>query len=439
MKIGIDCRLWGETGVGRYIRNLVSELQKIDTKNEYVLLALSNDIEKIKSVINPSTSLREKNKWSLVTADIHWHSIQEQFEFPKILEKENLDLVHFPYFSMPIFYKGKYVLTIHDLIINHFPTGKASTLPWLIYYFKYIAYKYVLLQAVKNADKIITVSHATEKEIQDHYHVPKDKLTVTYEGVDHNLELGIKNYESSSKSNGQKIEVQSKTKLLATNYFLYVGNAYPHKNLELLIEAMSLVISHSGDERREDSRINPSTALRERIDSGQVLRSPQDIARMTSENNNNLKLILVGKEDHFYKKLEAKVREMGLEQNILFRHDVNDQDLALLYRNALALVASSLMEGFGLPLLEAMANNCLVVASDIPVFHEVCGDAAIYVDPYDKEAMVNILLSVYNKQVKNENEKKKIGKNRVSLFSWEKMAEETLGVYKSCFGIRQSK
>src|SRR5258706_1963372 len=397
-RIGIDCRLWGETGVGRYIRILVSNLQEIDKTNEYVLFALPKNKPDIQSIIHNS-HLRQgfggQAKFKIVSADIKWHSVREQFEFPKILEKENLDLVHFPYFSMPIYYKGKYVLTIHDLIINHFPTGKASTLPSFIYYSKYLAYKYVLSQAIKNAEKIITVSQATEKEIEDHYGVPSIKLAVIYEGVDQAI--------SPSASSGQANDQGRKTKdQLPNNYFLYVGNAYPHKNLEFLINAFSQMIN----------------------DKGLMMK--------------DISLVLIGKEDHFYKRLETKVKEMGLKQNVLFKHDVNDQDLASLYQNALALVAPSLMEGFGLPLLEAMDDNCLVVASDIPVFHEVCGDAAVYVDPHDKEAMVNVLLSVYNKQVKNEQEKKKIGKKRVSFFSWKKMSQETLAVYEGCFGLRQS-
>src|SRR5688500_13416898 len=99
MKIGIDCRLWNETGVGRYIRNLVGQLQEIDKKNEYVLFMLPKDVANSKWKM-------ENGKWKIVLADIRWHSVEEQVKFPKILEKENLDLMHFPYFSVPIRYKG---------------------------------------------------------------------------------------------------------------------------------------------------------------------------------------------------------------------------------------------------------------------------------------------------------------------------------------------
>src|SRR5205085_9004153 len=98
MRIGIDARLWNETGVGRYIRNLVSELHKLEIEHEIVLFIKANDFESIKDKIGGS---KDKN-WKLVKADIRWHSLSEQFRFLTVLNKENLDLVHFPYFSLPI-------------------------------------------------------------------------------------------------------------------------------------------------------------------------------------------------------------------------------------------------------------------------------------------------------------------------------------------------
>src|SRR3990172_10967707 len=164
MKIGIDTRLWGETGVGRYIRNLVSELSKIDFKNSYVLFALNKNEKKIKSAIRNS-------QFVIRLTDIKWHTLEEQLRFPAILNKENLDLVHFPYFSVPIFYDKPLVVTIHDLILHHFPTGEASTLPSPFYWLKLIGYKFVISNAAKKAKKIITVSNATKKEIIDHLKV----------------------------------------------------------------------------------------------------------------------------------------------------------------------------------------------------------------------------------------------------------------------------
>src|SRR6266702_2246304 len=226
MRIGIDARLWNETGVGRYIRNLVWQLQILDTKNEYVLFVS----KRLKT-----EDLGFKNdKWKIITTDIHWHTTEEQIRFPKILEKENLDIVHFPYFSVPIFYNRPFIITIHDLIINHYPTGKASTLPSPIYYFKLMSYKFIIKQAAKKARKIIAVSQATKNEIVQHLGVLEEKIFVTYEGVIENSKFKVQNVPKGILVTKFQFENQK--------YLLYVGNAYPHKNLERLVDAFALVV-----------------------------------------------------------------------------------------------------------------------------------------------------------------------------------------------------
>lgn len=381
MKIGIDCRLWDETGVGRYIRNLVYNLQKIDKKNEYVLFVLSKDYEAVKFQIS---SRFDWDKFQIVKADVRWHSIAEQLEFPKILKKENLDLMHFSYFSVPIFYNRPYVVTIHDLIINHFPTGKASTLPFPIYSLKLLGYKFLIVQAARKAKKIITVSNATKKEILDHLKVSEGKIIVAYEGIDDK----VTNLNSAMQN-------QLPNKFKNTKYFLYVGNAYPHKNLERLLKAFNMLI------------------------------------------DTNISLVLVGKDDYFYKRLKKKVEEMKLLDKVIFLKNVNDEELANLYKNAIALVVPSLMEGFGLPALEAMANKCLVLASDIPSLKETCGNAALYFNPLsidelaDKFRMVSLHTTEYGRL----EELRKKGVERARKFSWRKMAEETLQVYEDSVSI----
>lgn len=372
MKIGIDCRLWDETGVGRYTRNLVKELSLIDEENEYVLFILPQDREAISQITNSSPH-DEVGKWKIVEANVRWHTIAEQFDFPKVLYKENLDLVHFPYFSVPLLYNRPFVVTIHDLIINHFPTGQASTLPYPLYWLKLQGYKFVISQAAQKAQKVIAVSNATKKEIVNHLHTDPHRIVVTYEGIDEALR--VSNYKYTGIPS-------------LKHYFLYVGNAYPHKNLGKLIAAFELA-------KKQDPQI---------------------------------KLVLVGKNDFFYDRLQ---REM-VDENIIFFGEANDEALSSLYQHALALVAPSLMEGFGLPPLEAMANNCLVLTSRIPVFQEICNNAAIYFDPLDISDMSEKMLSVLTIEKKQKEVFKKRGQERVDLFSWKKMAEETLKIYNHC-------
>lgn len=371
MRIGIDARLWSETGVGRYIRNLVRELQSIDSKNEYVLFVLQKDVSSIKYYVS------SKN-WKIAIADIRWHSIDEQLKFPRILQNEKLDLVHFTYFSVPLLYKGPFVLTIHDLIIHHFNTGEASTLPNLFYTSKRIGYKFIIKTASFRAKRIITVSGATKEEIVAHLKVLPEKIEVTYEGIDEELILKSSNKPAS----------------VPDDFILYVGNAYPHKNLKTLTNAFELLIKKN--------------------------------------NETQTKLILVGKDDFFYKRLKHDIAE-NIRERIIFYHDISDAELAYLYQNARCYVMPSFMEGFGLPLVEAMSNGCLVLASDIPVHHEICQEAAVYFDPANAKDLKLKMEEVCIKNTNQFSEYKKVGFKRAKDFSWRTMAEKTLHIYEEVF------
>lgn len=353
MTIGIDARLWSQTGVGRYIRNLVLNLSKIDIKHSFVIFARSEDIADIKKV---SGSAR------IVEVNIRWHSLSEQFSFSKVINRENLDLMHFPYFSAPINYKGPYVMTIHDLIIHHFSTGKSTTLPLPLYKLKLEGYKFIISKLARNANHIITPTQATKDEVVDHLKVDPSKVVVTYEGSD------LKRTETG--------------KLIDGDYFLYVGNAYPHKNLEFLLSVFSEI--------------------------------------------KGARLVLVGKEDFFYKRL----KQNNHLDNVIFYGEASDEKLSNLYTNAKALIAPSLMEGFGLPVLEAMSLKTPVLASDIPSFKEILKDYGFYFDPKDKEDLKSKIDGILNGDLKYENKIDGAYK-RSNDFSWNQMAKETLKVYES--------
>ncbi len=375
MKIGIDVRLWNETGVGRYIRNLVKQIQIVDKNNEYVLFARSRDAESIKDQVS-------NIKFKIVKTDIKWHSLKEQLLFPQILNTENLDLMHFTYFSLPAFYNRPFVVTIHDLIINHFPTGRASTLPLPLYKFKHLGYRIILNLVSRKARKIIVPLISTKDDLVKSLKITPDKIVVTYEGVDEVLAKGPTSLKLRGASKGQRVKGYDEF----GKYFLYVGNAYPHKNLETLIQAFMGL-------------------------------------------DNETKLLLVGKEDYFYKRLALKIQDANVK-NIEILHNVDDSSLHELYKNAIAVVAPSLMEGFGLVPLEAMANRCLVLVSDIPSHKEVCSDCALYFDPNSIDSLANLLGKVSDINFKHKSKYIDMGIKRINEFSWEKMAERTLKIYE---------
>ena len=372
MRIGIDARFFGSIGkgLGRYTQKLIENLEKIDDQNRYFIFLRKENWDEY----------QPKNKnFTKVIADIPWYGFWEQIRFPGLLKKFKFDLIHFPHFNVPIFYKGKFVVTIHDLILFHFPTKRASALSPLVYSLKKLAHRFVIKNAIKKSQKIIAVSRHTKKDIEKQFSVPGGKITVTYEAIDLAQKTPVKPGEKIFEKYG-----------IIKPYLLYVGNAYPHKNLERLV----LVF-------REIAKRHP-----------------------------HLHLVLVGKEDYFYKRLKKFTSE-NFVKNVIFADFVPDIYLGIVYREALLYVFPSLYEGFGLPPLEAMAKDIPVASSSASCLPEVLGEAAAYFDPNGMAEMAQIIEKV---ATDNELRAKLIaaGREQIKKYSWEKMAKETLKIYLDC-------
>lgn len=369
MNIVIDARLIHETGVGRYIRNLIEKLSRIDTQNRYVVILMARDYD---GFILPNT------RWEKRKTTVHWHTVSEQILMPWIVWKERADIVHIPYFNVPIFYPGKFITTIHDLTILHVHTGKASTLPYWKYVLRKIGYRLILWVAIRRATKVLTVSHSVKKDILSNFRIHESNIAVTYEGIDDSF-LGTNPVDKTKRPFHNK-------------YFLYVGNVYPHKNVEVLLEAFRL---------------------------------------LTTKQSPGLTLLFVGPKDYFYSRLATLITSLSMNDSVKIRHAVSDEELGSLYRHAEALIFPSRMEGFGLPALEALSFGCPVIASDIPVFHEILEAYAYFTDTTKPEALSRTMNEVLHATAHSRLEKLPpvtfLGK-----YSWETMAKMTLQLYQSC-------
>lgn len=377
MKIGIDARLWSESGVGRYIRNLVHGIDDLEFKNptnQYTIYLLQKDFD---SVHFKSQSFEKR------VLDVRWHSIQEQLIVTKELRKGDFDLVHFPYFSMPLSYTDPFVITIHDLIIKRFPTGKASTLPGPLYRVKHAVYTKILEHGINKSQSIIVPSEYVKKDILHSYDVPEEKITVTYEGVD----------------DGLLKETKEVPQVKDLSYFLYVGNAYPHKNLEFLVRSFK--------------------QLREKY--------PKYATTY---------LVLVGRHDYFYDRLRKDIAD---DPYIINLQEITDGELSYLYTHAQALVSASQSEGFGLPLLEALKSKTLVVCSDIPIFKEICGKSAIYFNNTKEDNLLNALHTVLTLSSTDKKRILQLGTAQTKKFSWDIMVQKTIAIYESSIRVRSSK
>lgn len=368
MKILIDARLYGleNAGLGRYVMNLVDGLSQSDKKNDYVLLLTKKYFE----------SLELPQNWKKVITDLPHYSVAEQIRLPQIIRKENPDITHFPHFNVPVSFNGKFVVTIHDLLMHKNVGLAATTLIPPLYFFKRLGYKTVFRKAVMKSLKIITPSTAIKKEVVDYYHVDPEKINVIYEGVDVHIGGG---------ENAPKIY------RLEHPYFIYAGNAYPHKNLNRLIEAV--------------------VHLNKNIDQKVILA-------------------IVSARNIFTRRLQNEVKKANAEEFVKLLGFVPDADLGSLYKNSLGFVFPSLSEGFGLPGLEAMSTGTLVLASDIPVFKEIYKDKAIYFNPYDFSSIEKVMLRVTGMGKEERQEIVESGKDFAKSYSWAKMADETLKIYE---------
>ena len=377
MKIGIDARFFGPIGkgLGRYTEKLIENLEIIDRENEYFIFLRKANFDDYK----PKNSNFKK-----VLADYHWYSFSEQIKFPRLLKEYKLDLVHFPHFNVPLFYFGKFIVTIHDLILLHFPTIRSSTLSPLIFWFKFLLYRVVIKSAVIRSNLIITVSEFTKKDILANYgKIPPEKIFVTHEACE----------DSFLQSPYEDEKILARYGIMKP-YIIYVGNAYPHKNLERLVLSFRKVI----------------------------------------EKNNKLKLVLVGNEDYFYRRLKEFVEENEIK-NIIFTGYIPDHDLDMVYANAEIFVWPSLYEGFGLPPLEAMNKGVPIVSTDHPCMREVLGENAYY---FNGRRKIEIIQAI--RKVLDDKELRRTmiagGYKQVKKYSWRRMANQTLEIYKKIFELK---
>lgn len=260
----------------------------------------------------------------------------------------------------------KTVVTIHDLSYLYFPDE----------FLKKDLYQLInwTKYALKKSTHIIAVSKTTKKDIMHEYALPDEKITVIYNGYQH-----VKKLSTSHQS-------------LSTNdpYFLYVGTIQPRKNLSLLITAFS-----------QFHKTHPE-----------------------------FKLVLAGKKGWLYEDIFKQVNLTGIEDSIVFPGFVSEEEKNKLYTNASAFILPSLYEGFGIPILEAMAHNCPVLSSFSSSLPEVGGEACLYFDPKNSKDLVEKMEEI----ISDKNLVKKLiasGKNRIEEFSWNQTGKMTLLTLKT--------
>jgi len=328
------------------------------------------DTENEYSILVPT---KDKDFWkprnanfTVRTVDFDNYSFAEQIGFKKYLKKLNADLVHFCMPQQPIGYTGKKVTTFHDLtLLNTYNSDKN----WLIFHAKQKVGKYVFKKVVENNAQLIAISEFTKKALIDFAPLAEDKTTLIYEASDVS-QIAPKKYDVPFKK-----------------YILYVGQQSDYKNIKRLGDAHQILLAKYPD----------------------------------------LGLVLVGKKNASARTNEAYFNERDY-QNIHFTDFVEDAQLSWLYTHAQAYIFPSLMEGFGLPGLEAMGYGTPVVSSNATCLPEVYGPAAHYFNPIDTSDMAEAIDQVLSDD-KIRTRLSKAGYKQIKKYSWKKMAKETHAVY----------
>ena len=320
--------------------------------------------------------VREKDKdfwkptnknFSIIVADYSNYSFGEQFGFTLFLYKLKIDLVHFCMPQQPILYFKPSVTTIHDLTLLKIYNSDKN---WLIYHLKQLVGRFVFWWVAHKSQFIITISDFSRNDILKRYRINPAKVVRTYLSAD------------SVTSRPHKYTLPHK------KYLLYVGQQSDYKNIKRLIQAHQ-----------------------------ELLKKYPDLG-----------LVLVGSLNESAKRNQSWANEHDYK-NITFTGFVSDEELSWLYINTQAYVFPSLMEGFGLPSLEAMTYGAPVVSSNATCLPEINGEAAHYFDPLDVSDMARAIDDVLS----NDSLLKKLitnGKKQLKKYSWRETAKETFDVYK---------
>ena len=364
MRIAIDARKLHDYGIGTYVRNLLRELARQDDDAEYVLLCTAADAAAL-TALGP--------RFRPVIERSGNYSVREQFGVPLTLSKAKVDLFHAPHYVVPPLTTRPFVVTIHDCIHLRFPQYLPNRAA--LYYARSM-----MTMAARRAQRVLTVSQASKDDILHYLKVPPSKVEVIYNALDERLAIA---------PTPDGVDRVRQRFLLTAPFELYAGNIKPHKNVDRLIEAFSLLKKRGFEE---------------------------------------VKLLIIGDEISKYPNLRRLVHRFQLHQQVRFLGFVPDDTLAVLYRLAAVFVFPSLYEGFGLPTLEAMAAGAPVITSYVSSLPEVVGDAALLIDPLDAGAIADAMARVLSDPELSADLTRR-GRKRVKAFSWERSVARIREVY----------
>lgn len=369
---GYEANTPRRVGIGVYAFHILHELNKLLAESSHeVRVYLPNQPLADMPVETRSWRYRLRSPGKLWTF----------FALPKAIKVDSpqADVCFSPTHYIPRFVSVPRVMAIMDLSYLVYPQlFKAKDLHQLRNWTAY---------SVRKAAAIVTISKFSKNAIMEQYHAPETNVFVTYPG----LSMEKTTIKADSRDMLSSFGVEG-------DYILSVGTLQPRKNFARLIEAFAIM-------------------------------------RNESETYRKLTLVIVGKKGWLFEETLDAPKKYGVEHYVKFLDFVPDSSLPVLYSNAVCFVLPSLYEGFGLPVLEAMAHSCQVVVSDSSSLPEIAGDAGIYVEPENTKSIADGLIqAIKERSTKQGKDRIAKGLARVKLFSWEKAARQTLEVLEKIGG-----
>jgi glycosyltransferase involved in cell wall biosynthesis len=365
--IGIDARKIQDFGIGTYVRNLIRSLAAIDSENRYVLLAKPEDRAGL-------LDLPENFQVALESSPVY--SVRELFALSWHLYRRKLDLYHSTHYVLPAWVSSKVVVTIHDIIHLLYPEFLPSN-------FAFLYAQRMIRRSLTRGDRIVSVSQSTKNDLTQHFDVDGRKIEVIHNGVDDAFRqrLSTEDLQRWLRDLG-----------IPQPYLLFVGNpAKPHKNLDTVVQAY---------------------------------------ARARRMAQFDAPLICVGSRQGSEFKIRARAEYLGIGDKVRLLGHVAQEALPAIYQGATLFLYPTLYEGFGLPVIEAMASGVAVITSNTSALKEISEGYALLVDPLDLDGIAKAIASLMGSPERRAAFAER-GIRRAEDFRWDEMARKTLDIYMS--------
>jgi glycosyltransferase involved in cell wall biosynthesis len=389
MRIGIDARTIlnpekGEAiGVGHYTYQLIRHLLDMDKENEYVLFFDFHVREKdVKKFTRPNTKIKF---YPFSDYKKYMPGAYSELLGTATLTKEKLDILHStsPQSRIPIGYRGKCVVTFHDLASYNQPQCYPKV--------KRAKFKTISSLMAKKADKIIAVSNSTKEDIKKIFGIPEDRIKVIYSGLD-------RRFFDEPKVDSQKVLDKYG---ISKKYILFLGTLEPIKNIVRLLEAFAKF--------KEDYK---------------------KLNKQLSSSKFGYQLVLAGKRGWLSEEYQRIAKDRGIGKDIITTGYIVGDELVPLFKRSEFFIMPSLYEGFGMTVLEAFATGTPAILSKVSSLPEIAGDAACFINPIDTDEIASAMMKFATDENLRQDYRQK-GLEQARKFDWEKCARETLELYNS--------